>query len=422
MKNVIGNEWMHRISTSKFGKGEKEMKTKLLWPLLVLLVAALIPSGFAASAETDKPPIKIGHLRSLTGPVAITNDKMVKGFSLAMELANYEMAGRKVEVIVEDDGAKAEVAVDKARKLIEKDRVDMIVGPTLGGLQMGISTYMNRVGIPDIHTNPSPYGIIAQKHQWTIQVGGASPQIPSCGGRYAVEHLGVKKAIVIGEDSAAGRDYVGGFLTGFKSAGGEVIQEQWTPLGCSDYAPYFAAAKPADACIVWTSGGDSIKFLNQYYEFGMWEKMRLLPAFQGAIIESFILAQLQPKAAQALIGLVSSIQYSPSFDNEVNRRFVEAYKKKYNRVPDNAESHAYCAALVIQAGLEATGGDTTPKRFMDAMLATAITTTEGPVRFDKVKKSAIKNVAISKLEKVGNEFMFSAPIFTYKDVPPEGFR
>ena len=347
---------------------------------------------------------------------------MVKGFDLAMALANYEIAGRKVEIIVEDDGAKAEVSVDKARKLIEKDKVDMIVGPTMGGLQMAVSTYMNKVGIPNIHTNPSPYGIIAQKHQWTIQIGGASAQIPSCGGRYAVEKLGVKRAIVIGEDTAPGRDYVGGFLAGFKSAGGTVIQEQWTPLGCSDYAPYFAAARPADACIVWTSGGDSIKFLNQYHEFGMWEKMRLLPAYQGAIIESFILAKLQPKAAEALIGLVSSIQYSPFFDNDVNKKFVEAYQKKYNRSPDNAESSAYCAALVIKAALEATGGDTTPQKLMAAMLATAITTTEGPVRFDKEKKSAIKNVAISKLEKVGKEFMFSAPIFVYKDVSPEGFK
>ena len=154
----------------------------------------------------------------------------------------------------------------------------------------------------------------------------------------------------------------------------------------------------------------------------MGEKMRLLPAYQGAIIESFILAQLQPKAAEALIGLVSSIQYSPFFDNDVNKKFVEAYKKKYSSTPDNAESSAYCAALVIKAALEATGGDTTPQKLMAAMLATAITTTEGPARFDKEKKSAVKDVAISKLEKVGKEYMFSAPIFVYKDVPPEGYR
>ena len=396
------------------------MKKNMLLPLLALLVTFSILVGFAGLAFASEPPIKIGHIRSLTGPIAITNDKMVKGFNLAMELVNYQIAGRKVEIILEDDGAKAEVAIDKARKLVEKDNVAMIVGPTTGGLQMAISTYMNRVGIPNIHTNPSPYGVIAQKHKWTIQVGGATPQVSSCGGRYAFEKLGVKKAIVIGEDSAAGHSYAGAFVLGFKNAGGKVIQEQWTPLGCSDYAPYFAAAKPADGCIVWTSGRDSINILNQYYEYGMWDKMPMFPAFQGAIIESFILARLQPKAAEALEGLVCPIQYSPHVDNETNKKFIEAYQKKYNRPPDNAESTAFNAALVIQAALEATGGDTTPQKFMDAMLATTITSTEGPVRFDKKKKSSIRNVGISKLEKRGKSIVFSAPIFIYKDVPPEG--
>ncbi len=160
----------------------------------------------------------------------------MKGFELAMDLAHYEIAGRKVEVIVEDDGAKAEVSVDKARKLIEKDKVDMIVGPTMGGLQMAVSTYMNKVGIPNIHTNPSPYGIIAQKHQWTIQVGGASAQIPSCGGRYAVENLGVKRAIVIGEDTAPGRDYSEDFSPVSKARG--------EPYSRSSGRPWAAVTTP----------------------------------------------------------------------------------------------------------------------------------------------------------------------------------
>jgi branched-chain amino acid transport system substrate-binding protein len=396
------------------------MKKNMVLPLLALLVTFSILGGFVALAFASEPPIKIGHLRSLTGPIAITNDKMVKGFNLAMEMANYQIAGRKVEVILEDDGAKAEVAIDKARKLVEKDKVAMIVGPTTGGMQMAISTYMNKVGIPNIHTNPSPYGVIARKHKWTIQVGGAMQQVPSCGGRYAYEKLGIKKAIVIGEDTAAGHNYVGAFVGGFRNAGGKVIQEQWTPLGCSDYAPYFAAAKPADGCIVWTSGRDSINILNQYYEYGMWDKMPMFPAFQGAIIESFILARLQPKAAEALEGLVCAIQYSPHVDNETNKKFIAAYMNKYNMPPDNAESTAFNAALVIQAALEATGGDTTPQKFMDAMLATTITTTEGHIRFDKKKKSSIRNVGISILEKRGKSIVFSAPIFIYKDVLPEG--
>ena len=102
------------------------------------------------------------------------------------------------------------------------------------------------------------------------------------------------------------------------------------------------------------------------------------------------------------------------------KKFVDAFRAKYNQDPDTASSSAYNAVLVVIAGLEATGGDTDPQKFMDAMLSTNIELTDGPVRFDKEKKSAIKNINIVKLEKVDKDYLFTAPIFTYKDVPPEG--
>jgi branched-chain amino acid transport system substrate-binding protein len=417
-------------------KGILNMKTIILVSLSIVLVFALILGGCAAPAPTPtptpsptpiptptptaKPPIKIGHIRSITGPTAITNAAMIKGFDLAMELCNYEIAGRKVEVILEDDAIKPELAVDKARKLVEKDKVDVIVGPTLAGLQLAVANYCNQVGVPNINTNISPYGIIAQKFKWTIQSDGSNLQVPSAGGRYTYEKRDMKSATVIGEDTAAGHDYIGAFLQGFKKAGGQVIQEQWTPQGCPDYAPYFTAAKTADVCIGWVSGNDSIKFLNQYYEYGLWDKMKFVPAFSGAIIEVFILAQMQPKAAEACLGLISSVNYTAQVDTEANKKFVEAFKKKYNSTPDAAENGAYCGVLLIKAALEATGGDTTPRKFMDAMVAATPSYTMGTGHYDKEKQSLIRDVPVSKIEKFGPIYGFGAPIFYYKDVPPEG--
>jgi branched-chain amino acid transport system substrate-binding protein len=379
------------------------------------------PSPTPSPTPTPKPPIKIGHIRSITGPTAITNAAMIKGFDLAMEMCNYEIAGRKVEVILEDDAIKSELAVDKARKLVEKDKVDMIVGPTLSGLQLAVATYCNEAGMVNIDSNVAPNAIFQKKLKWTIQAGGSNLQVPSVGGRYAYEKRGIKKVVVIGEDTAAGHDYVGAFLIGFKNAGGEVIQEQWTPQGCPDYAPYLTAAKTADACIAWTSGNDSVKFLNQYYDYGLWGKMPLIPAYNGAIIETFILVQMKPEAAAAVLGLTSSVTYSSKVDNEVNNKFVAAYQKKYNSTPDSAESSAYNAVLLIQAALEANGGDTTPRKFMDAMLASTPFFVNGKVRYDKEAQSAIMDVNVCKIEKFGNIYGFGAPIFTYKDVPPQGY-
>jgi branched-chain amino acid transport system substrate-binding protein len=345
---------------------------------------------------------------------------MIKGFDLALEMLNYEIAGRKVEVILEDDAIKSELAVDKARKLVEKDKVDVIVGPTLSGLQLAVANYCNQVGMPNINTNISPYAIIEQKLKWTIQSDGSNLQVPSSGGRYAYENRNMKTVTVIGEDTAAGHDYCGAFLQGFKKAGGQVIQEQWTPQGCPDYAPYLTAAKKADGCVGWVSGNDAIKFLNQYYEYGLWDKMKFVPAFSGAIIEVFILAQMQPKAAEACLGLTSSVNYTAQMDTEANKKFVEAFKKKYNSIPDAAENGAYCGVQLIKAALEATGGDTTPRKFMDAMLAATPSFTMGTGRYDKEKQSLIRDVPIAKIEKFGPIYGFGAPIFWYKNVPPEG--
>jgi branched-chain amino acid transport system substrate-binding protein len=104
-----------------------------------LLIALALMLGACASTQdsvptfspANKPPIKIGHILSLTGPQATANSSMAKGFDLAMELTRYQAAGRKIEVIREDDGGKAELAVTKARKLIEQDNVVAIIGPTL---------------------------------------------------------------------------------------------------------------------------------------------------------------------------------------------------------------------------------------------------------------------------------------------------
>jgi ABC-type branched-subunit amino acid transport system substrate-binding protein len=118
--------------------------------------------------------------------------------------------------------------------------------------------------------------------------------------------------------------------------------------------------------------------------------------------------------------LTSSVNYTAQLDNEFNKKFVEAYRKKFNSVPDSAENGAFCGVQLIKAALEATGGDTTPRKFMDAMLAATPLFTSGTVRYDKEKQCLIKDVPIAKVEQIRNIYAFGSPIFWYKDVGPDG--
>jgi branched-chain amino acid transport system substrate-binding protein len=388
--------------------------------VFVVLVSILLTGCQPAKAPSGAGTIKIGHIRPLTGHMAIAGQRMVKGAQLAFEEANYQVAGKKIELIVEDDAAEAEKAIDKARKLVEQDKVALILGPTVGGPQMAVSAYLNKAGIPCIHTNPSPVGVIMEKHQWTIQAGSAEPQEPSCMARYAYEQKGIKKVTVITSDFAPGHGFLNAFMATFKKLGGQVIQEQYPPMANPDYAPYLSAIKDADACVAWMDGTDAIKFLTQYEEFGMWKRMPIIPAFHGSFFAPFLIGALPPKAAAPIFGQLAPTPYSTLLDNATNKKFVANFIKRFQNTPEETESGPYTGALLVLAALKATNGDTTPAKLKQAILDLQIEGPEGPIRFDKEKMSAIRNMYISTIEKVGNDIVWK-PIYTYKDVPPLGF-
>jgi branched-chain amino acid transport system substrate-binding protein len=378
--------------------------------------AALAPASAPVAAGT----IKIGHIRPLTGSMSMVGQRMVQAAQFAFEEANYQVAGKKVEVIVEDDAGQPEMAIDKVRKLVEKDKVALVIGPTTGGPLMAVSDFCNKVGIINIHTNPSPPGVIMQKHRWTLQVGGAEPQLPSCMARYSYEQLGVKKIIVISVDSAPGHGFLDAFTGTFKKLGGRVIQEQYAPIGTPDYAPYLAAAKDADACISWFDGVSTISFLTQYEEMGLWKRMPIIPAFHGSFFVPFMVDRLPPKAAAPIFGRVVPTPYSSLLDTPINKKFVEAYVKRWKVTPDDSITQTYGGALLALTALKATGGDTTPEKLRQALLDAQIEAPDGPIRFDKEKQSAIRNVYIAKIDKVAKETVWTV-VYTYKDVPPLGY-
>jgi branched-chain amino acid transport system substrate-binding protein len=412
------------------------MKTRLIvLSLIFTIIVSLIAAGCQSPAPSPTPKpspsptpapapslpsIKIGHLRPLTGHQAQTGERMVRGFAFALEQAGYQVAGRKIEVLVEDDGSKPETAVDKARKLVENDKVSMIVGPTAGGSQMAVSAYLDKVGIPMLTTNPSPPGIIMEKHKWTVLTAGPYTLIASSMGRYAYEQLGMKKVNIMTADWAGGHGFLDAYMNTWKKLGGEVIQEQYPPLSTGDYGPYLANLKDADALVAWFDGADAIKFLSQYNDFGMWKRLPIVAAFHGSFFAPYVLAQLPSAASQAIVGRYTPTPYSSLLDIPANKEFVVNFKNKYNFTPEDTESGPYQGALIAMAALKATNGDTTPEKLREAILNVQIEGPEGPIRIDKDKKSVIKNIYICKVDKSGNEYIW-VPVYTYKDVPPLGF-
>ncbi len=238
---------------------------------------------------------------------------------------------------------------------------------------------------------------------------------------YAYDQLGYRKIDILTQDNGAGRSILSPFIDTWKRKGGQIVQETYTAYPAPDFAPYLTALKDADALAAWTSGGDAIKFLNQYVGLGIGKRLPLIGAFHGGFIVPFIFNALPPDVAQSASAYLCPTPYSPLIDSDVNKKFVAAWQAKYNEIPgDDSISAPYQGALAIIQALKATNGDTTPDKLRQALLNVNFEGPQGQEKIDPQNQTAIVSVYIAKTAKQDNAWIY-VPVFTYKDVPTKGF-
>ncbi len=374
----------------------------------------------AATPTAAGGVIKIGHIRPLTGQQAMVSPRMIQAFDFAFQQINYTIAGKQIQIITGDTKGESQTAIDVARKMAENDKVALLVGPTQAGEELAVAGYANQAGIPEIFTNPAPIGIFGKNNKWAIGASGTDTSLPSVMGPYIYEQLKYKKIDVLTRDDSSGHAFLTAVMEPFKKRGGQVVQEQYSPYPCPDFAPYLTTLKDADAVVAWTSANDAIKLLTQYHEMSIDKKFPMVGAFVGGFLQPFILMALPPGTADAYVGVPVPTSYSPLIDTPANKQWIEAYKAKFGKAPeDDTESGPYEGALAIIEALKATNGDTNPEKLKQALLTVSVEGPEGKLKFDAQTQAAIKTFYVAKVAKVGNGFTLQ-PVFTYNDVPPGG--
>jgi branched-chain amino acid transport system substrate-binding protein len=365
--------------------------------------------------------IKIGHIRPLTGSMAATSEEMVKAFDWAFEQVGYTVAGKKIEIVVGDSKGDAQVAVDVAKKMVEKDKVALVVGPIQGGELMPVADYMNKAGVPHLSTTQVPPPIVINKMKWTINAGGTEPQSASAMATYAYDTLKMRKVIVLTGDYTPGHGFLDAFMNTFKAKGGEIVQEIYTPVPTQDFSPYLTTLKEADAVAAWVDGDQAVKLLTQYHEFGIDKKMPIIAASWGAFIAPYILGGMSAEAADATIGLdYIPTSYSPLTDFAFNVQWVKDFKAKFGFTPEDTSAGAYLGAQCIIEALKLTNGDTDPEKLREALLAVKFDSPFGAVSFDATTQVRNMNMNICQVTKEGTEYMWK-PIFTYTNIPALGY-
>lgn len=378
---------------------------RCLWGLALILAFG----GGAFAAEE----IKVGLLYPTSGIYAGPAKQGVEGATLAFEEIGYQIGEHKVRLIVEDDEAKPDVALTKAKKLVESDRVQVLMGIIWSPNAMALRPYVHERKIPLVLSEAAPRPITQEAGSpYVFRTGFASGQLDYPFGQYMCGKLGYRKVVVIAFDSIFGRE-LGEFIeAGCKLSGGAVVEKIYAPVETADFAPYFARIQQANPDAVWAlwSGAAALRFLKQYSEFGMKQKYPLVG--HGALADEPVI-----NAAGAVAqGVVSYYNYSPVIDSPENKRFFDAYRKRFGVDPGVYSSGGYRAARAIIEAAKAVGGDfTNMDRFLAALRVVRFNPFGSEVRFD-AHQQAIHSLYIRRVQSgPGGQFV-NTPIDVVKDI------
>jgi len=375
------------------------------------VVSGAIALWIAGAAYAQGQAVKIGLLATLEGPFAAGGADGMRGAELALKQRGGSVAGRKVEIIKASSNANPDVAVNAARKLVEQDKVDILVGPLSGSEGIAIkdysrsqpqTTFINGGSGAQATTlvNPSPnfFRFNTEGAQWMVGLGKAAIS------------KGYKRVMVIAEDYAFPYSQVQGFMSEFCRLGGKVPLKAWVPLGGKDYASTIARIpKDVGALLVVLGGADAVNFLNQYEAAGG-DK----PILGGSITVSQDVLNYKGKRRESLVGTLSAGPLADAFDGADWKAFVEDYRKNYPVSAGGYPSPSlfafvyYTNMKAALDGLEAAGGDLSNnhQKYRAALSKLELKTPTGIVRLD-ANRQAIGTTFVTEVVKDAQGNLFN---------------
>ena len=327
----------------------------------VLLAAAAVILGGTGAQGQEK--LKIGIIATLSGPPAVLGQQLRNGFNLAVKDLNGKLGGRDVEVIVADDELKPDLAVNKVKTLVERDKVDFVVGPIFSNILAAIMKPVTDGGAILISPNAGTSNFAGKECNPNFFVTSyRNDQVFAVSGKHA-QDTGIKKAFLMAPNYQAGKDALAGFKAFFK---GDIADEVYVPLNQLDFSAELAkiaAAKP-DAVYVFLPGGMGVNFVKQFRQGGLANNITFLSAF--TVDESTLPAQ-----QDAALGFFGGANWAPDLDNPQNKRFVAAYEKEFGAVPATYAFQAYDAALLIDSAVRQVQGNVANREALRAAMMKA---------------------------------------------------
>ncbi len=336
-------------------------------------VAAFL--GMAVPQAIAQEKIKVGVIVTLSGPAAVLGQQARDGFALAVKDLGGKMSGRDVEVVVVDDELKPDAAVTKVKGLLERDKVDFVVGPIFSNILQAIHKPVVDAKTFLISPNAGPSSYAGKECSPFFYVTSyQNDQVHEILGKVAQDR-GYKRVYLLVPNYQAGRDSAAGFKLDYK---GEIVEEFYMPLGTLDFQPELskiASLKP-DAVFTFMPGGMGVNLVKQYRQAGLANSIPVLSAF--TVDESTLPAQ-----QDAAVGMFGGANWAPNLDNAQSKKFVASYEAAYNSVPGTYAFQAYDAALLIDSAVKAVKGNLNDKDAVASALKKAdFTSLRGDFKFN----------------------------------------
>ncbi|WP_378942510.1 ABC transporter substrate-binding protein [Mesorhizobium sp. ANAO-SY3R2] len=302
-----------------------------------IIAAGIFGLSLATSGLAYAEPVKIGVITTLSGGGAGLGVDMRDAFALAMK----QSGNKDVELVVEDDGQKPEIAVQLAEKMIQSDKVDLLTGIIWSNLAMAVVPNAVAQDVIYLSPNAGPSALAGAKCNANyFNVAYQNDNFHEAMGQYANKDY--KKTFILAPNYPAGKDSLTGFKRYYK---GDLAGEVYTQVGQTDYAAEIAQIRDsgADSVFFFLPGGMGISFMKQYAQSGV-----NIPVMgPGFSFDQDVLGAI----GDAALGVKNSASWSKDLDNEANKQFVEAFKAEYNRLPSIYAAQSWDTANLILSAL-----------------------------------------------------------------------
>jgi branched-chain amino acid transport system substrate-binding protein len=382
-------------------------------------VAGVAAGPWVLRSYAQGGPIKIGVVLPYTGVYAVLGESITQAMELVFARENWTVAGRKIEMIKEDDEMKPPVGLRKTEKLIDSDKVDILTGPVHSGILMGMRDKVHNSKTILIVSNAGADAISRERcSKWIFRTSFSNWQPCQPMGGWVAKNVS-KEVFLTAPNYQAGKDMMNAFKETFVPAGGKVVAEDYPKLGETDYAPYLTKIKQSGAKAVFAffSGTDAVNFVKQYDQFGLKGGIKLTGA--GFLTEPDVL----PAQGSSALGVITGHFYTPVLDNGVNKKFVADFRSKYgNKMPDGFACQGYDTAEVIVRALKAVNGNTQDKeKLVAAIEKTEFDSPRGPFRFDPKTHNVVQPfVYVREVKEAAGFGLTNVPIDKIADVRDPG--